>query len=132
MLQTETGIVTLSPTQLDLTEKIAAALSPIEELAKSISADYASVSLVIPFVKMLFKTLQKQHNDTGVRTMKNEMLHNLKQRFSDFGDKQHLYSHQHATPSPNQQTKHGTTVHFKKVRHLIQAPLQYKWLCMRC
>ena len=54
---TETGIVTLSPTQLDLAEKIVAALSPIEELTKSISADCASVSLVIPFVKMLSKTL---------------------------------------------------------------------------
>ena len=87
---TETGIVTLSPTQLDLAEKIVAALSAIEQLTKSISADCASVSLVIPFVKMLSKTLQKHHNDSGVRTMKNEMLHSLKQRFSDIGDKQHL------------------------------------------
>ena len=39
---------------------------------------------------MLSKTLQKHHNDSGVRTMKNEMLHSLKQRFSDIGDKQHL------------------------------------------
>ena len=87
---TETGIVTLSPTQLDLTEKIVAALSPFKELTKSISADCASVSCVIPFVKMLSKTLQKHHNDSGVRTMKTEMLHSLKQRFSDIGDKQHL------------------------------------------
>ena len=87
---TETGIVTLSPTQLDLAEKIVVALSPIEELTKSNSADCASVSLVIPFVKMLSKTLQKHHNDSGVRTMKNEMLRSLKQRFSDIRDKQHL------------------------------------------
>ena len=54
----ETGIVTLSSTKLDLTEKIIAALSPLEELTKSVSADCASVSLIIPFVKMLSKTLQ--------------------------------------------------------------------------
>ena len=52
---TETGIVTLSPTQLDLAEKIVAALSPVEELTKSISADCASVSVIIPFVKCYLK-----------------------------------------------------------------------------
>ena len=87
---TETGIVTLSPTQLDLAEKIVAALSPIEELTKSISAHCASVSLVIPFIKMLSKTLQKHHNDSGVRTMKSEMLCSLNRRFCDIGDNQHL------------------------------------------
>ena len=80
---TETGIVTLSPTQLDLAEKIVAALSPVEELTKSISADCASVSVIIPFVTMLSKTLQKHHNDSGVRTMKNEMLCSLNRRFCD-------------------------------------------------
>ena len=74
---TETGIVTLSPTQLDLAEKIVAALSPVEELTKSISVDCASVSLTIPFVKRLSKTLQKHHNDSGVSAMKSEMLCSL-------------------------------------------------------
>ena len=45
------------------------------------------VSLVIPFVKMLSKTLQKHHNDSGVRTMKSEILN---RRFCDIGDNQHL------------------------------------------
>ena len=36
---TETGIITLSPTQLDLAEKIIVALSLIGELTKSISVD---------------------------------------------------------------------------------------------
>ena len=87
---TETGIVTLLPTQLDLAEKIVAALSSVEELTKSVSADCASVAIIIPFVKMLSKTLQKHHNDSGVRTMKNEMLCSLNQRFCDIGDNQHL------------------------------------------
>ena len=87
---TETGIVTLSPTQLDLAEKIVAAFSPVEELTKSVSADCASVSVIIPFVKMLSKTLQKHHNDSGVKTMKNEMFRSLNRRFCDIGDNQHL------------------------------------------
>ena len=73
-----------------MAEKIVAALSPVEELTKSISADCASVSVIIPFVKMLSKTLQKHHNDSGVRTMKNEMLSSLNQRLCDIGDNQHL------------------------------------------
>ena len=78
---TETGIVTLSPTQLDLAEKIVAALLPVEELTKSVSADCTSISVIIPLVKMLSKTLQKHRNDSGVRTMKNEMLRSLNRRF---------------------------------------------------
>ena len=73
-----------------MAEKIVAALSPVEELTKSISADCASVSVIIPFVKMLSKTLQKHHNNSGVRTMKNEMLSSLNQRLCDIGDNQHL------------------------------------------
>ena len=61
-----------SATQLDLAEKIVAT-----------SADSASVSVIIPFVKMLIKTLEKHHNDSGVKTMKKEMLLSVKHRFSD-------------------------------------------------
>ena len=39
---------------------------------------------------MLSKTLQKHHNDSGVRTMKSEMLCSLNRRFSSVGDNQHL------------------------------------------
>ena len=86
----ETGIVTLSPTQLDLVDKIISSLSAIEELTKSTSADCASVSLIIPFIKMLSKTLQKHHEDSGVRTMNREMLRSLEQRFCDIEENQHL------------------------------------------
>ena len=86
----ETGIVTLSPTQLDLIDNIIASLSPIEELTKSTSADCESVSLIIPFVKMLSKTLQKHHNDSGARKMNREMLRSLDQRFHDIEERQHL------------------------------------------
>ena len=39
---------------------------------------------------MLSKTLQKHHNDSGVRIMKNELLRSLNRRFCDVGDNQHL------------------------------------------
>ena len=80
---TESDIPILSATQLDLAEKIIAALLPINELTNSVSADSASVSVIIPFVKMLIKTLEKHHNDSGVRTMKKEMLLSVKRRFDD-------------------------------------------------
>ena len=40
------------------------------------------IVLLIPFVKMLIKTLEKHHNDSGVKTMK-KMLLSVKCRFSN-------------------------------------------------
>ena len=80
---TEYDLVQLSPHQLDLAHKIVAALSPVEEITKSISANAASVSAIIPFIRMLHWSLEKHHNDSGVQTMKHEMLESLKQRYAD-------------------------------------------------
>ena len=80
---TESDIPILSATQLDLVEKIIAALLCIDELTNSVSADSASVSVIIPFVKIMIKTLEKHHNDSGVRTMKKEILLSVKRRFSN-------------------------------------------------
>ena len=48
---TEYSIPQLTANQLDIVGKIIAALSPIEEIMKAISANAASVSLIIPFVQ---------------------------------------------------------------------------------
>ena len=48
---TEYSIPQLTANQLDIVGKIVAALSPIEEITKAISANAASVSLIIPFVQ---------------------------------------------------------------------------------
>ena len=80
---TEYDIVQLSSCQLDLASKIVAALSPVEEITKSISTNAASVSLIFPFVHMLERNLEKHHDDRGVQTMKAEMLKSLKQRYAD-------------------------------------------------
>ena len=73
----EYDIAQLSSYQLDLVNKIISALTPIEEVTKSISTNAASVSAIIPFIRMLEKSLEKHHDDSGVQTMKQEMLKSL-------------------------------------------------------
>ena len=80
---TECDIPTLNTHQLDLISKVIAVLSPIEEITKSISTDEASVSLIIPFIRALRKTLENHDNNRGVRSMKGEMLTSLNRRYSD-------------------------------------------------
>ena len=81
---TEYSIPQLTANQLDIVGKVIAALSPIEEIAKAVSANAASVSLIIPFVRMLSKTMEKRHDDKGVQTMKSEMLASLTDYTQDY------------------------------------------------
>ena len=64
------SIQQLSSHQLDLLKKCIEVLSPIEEITRSISADLASISIVIPYICILTRTLQKTSDDSGIRTMK--------------------------------------------------------------
>ena len=75
---TEYDLIQLSSHQLDLANKIVAALSPVEEITKSISANAASVSAIMSFIRMLHRSLEKHHNHRGVQTIKHEMLELLK------------------------------------------------------
>ena len=68
--------------QLDLVNKIIAALTPVEEITKSISAKAASASAIIPFIRMLERSLKKHHDESGVQTMKQDMLVSLKQWYA--------------------------------------------------
>jgi len=72
----------LSSNQLDLLKKCIDVLSPIEEITNSISANLASISIIIPYVRILIKTLEKHADDGGIRAMKAELLHSIKSRFS--------------------------------------------------
>ena len=72
----------LSGNQLDLINKIINALSPIEEVTKSISADTTSISVIIQFLRIIRKTLDDHHQDSGIRTMKSEMKKSLEKRFA--------------------------------------------------
>ena len=73
----------LSPDQLDLIGNVVKVLSYIEEIAKSISCDSASVSMIIPFIRGLGFTLEKNYDsDRGVRTMKADMLQSLNDHYN--------------------------------------------------
>ena len=83
------GITMLTPNQIELTRKLIAALEPVKEITKMISTDVASISVLIPLVKILQKTLGKHDNDSGIKTTKTVMLTSLERRFSDY----HLLPH---------------------------------------
>ena len=87
---TEHDIPLLTSHQLDLADKVIAVLSPVEEITQMISTETAAVSVIIPVVRGLMKTLEKHNNDSGVRTMKGEMLTSLKRRFADMEDNEAL------------------------------------------
>ena len=79
---TEYAIPQLTPNQLDLASKVIAALNPIEEITKSVSTDAASASLIIPFIRILRRTLENHEDDRGIRTMKGEMLSSLNRHYA--------------------------------------------------
>ena len=87
---TDGSIPVLSSSQLDIAAKVINILSPIEEITRNISAEAASISQVIPLVRVLTKVLEKEVEDTGVHSMKNKMLNSLRSRFNDIKDKNFL------------------------------------------
>ena len=69
------GITMLTLNQIELTRKIIVALEPVEEITKMISTDAASISVLISLVKVLQKALNKHDDDSGIQTMKTEMIY---------------------------------------------------------
>ena len=84
------GITMLTPNQIELTRKLIVALEPVEEITKMISTDTASISVLIPLVKILQKALNKHDDDPGIQTMKTEMLTSLERRFDDIEESELL------------------------------------------
>ena len=80
----------LTPYQLELMKKCVNILSPIEEITRSISAELAPISIVIPYIRILAKALEKNENDSGIRTMKGELLKSLKSRFAGIEERKEL------------------------------------------
>ncbi len=78
---TEYNIAQLSSNQVSLASKLVKVLTPIEEITKSISTSAASVSVIIPYVRIISKSLEPGDNDRGVQTMKTEMKSSLTRRF---------------------------------------------------
>uniref|UniRef100_H2ZVP3 BED-type domain-containing protein n=1 Tax=Latimeria chalumnae TaxID=7897 RepID=H2ZVP3_LATCH len=61
--------------------KIVQILQPFEEATQLCSADSASISLVIPTIEMLTMSLNSIENGSGVKTMKETLLHEMDLRF---------------------------------------------------
>ena len=86
------SIQQLSSHQLDLLKKCIEVLSPIEEITRSI---YLQTLHQFPlsyhtYVRILTRTLQKTSDDSGIRTMKAQLLHSLKSRFSGIEENKEL------------------------------------------
>ena len=76
------AIPVLSACQLDITNKIINVLIPTEDITKkSISADNALISVIIPLVRALYKNLQHDR-DNGVHGRKRTILTLLEERFA--------------------------------------------------
>ena len=84
------NIQQLSTYQLGLVKKCVDILSPIEEITRSISARLASISIVIPYIRVLIRTLEKNDEDSGIRTMKAQILHSLRSCFAGVEEKKEL------------------------------------------
>ena len=68
-------IIPFTSNQLDIAAKVVKVLSLVEEMTRSISTDAASVSLLIPFIRTLRLSLEKDDgSDKGVQTMKNAFI----------------------------------------------------------
>ena len=63
---TEYNIPQLTANQLSICDKVIKVMTPIEEVTKSISADAAAISVIIPFVRIIAKSLDINDGDRGV------------------------------------------------------------------
>ena len=78
----ENNIAQLTPMQLEIARRMVLVLSPVEETTQSISKETATLSVVIPNIRVLLRSWEKQDNDQGICTMKGEMIKSLKTRFA--------------------------------------------------
>ena len=102
-------IPVLTASQLDIATKVINILSPIKEITRNISAEFCK----IPFVRALRKVLEKEVEDTGVRSMKNKMLDSLHSRFDEVEDKDFLVLATILDPRYNIKLFHGYPVTLK-------------------
>ena len=69
--------------------KIERVLKPLEEATKMLSKFDASISLVIPFVTAIVKSLEDASEDRGVLTWKRALKKNMEKRFSEIEETKH-------------------------------------------
>ena len=76
----------LTANQLEIARKLTLVLAPIEEITQAISKQTATLSMVIPFVRVLLRSWEKEDDDRGIQTMKEQMIHSLNLRFAGIED----------------------------------------------
>ena len=57
-------------------------LAPVEEITKVILKQTVILSMVIPMIRVLLRSWEKEDDDRGVQTMKNEMVKGVKSRLA--------------------------------------------------
>ena len=75
------SVTNLSANQWSVAENVAAVLEPFEEVTREVSSSSASISIVIPMVRVLVSVLEKEGQDAGVKTMKATLLNAVNTRF---------------------------------------------------
>ena len=86
----ENNIQHLAANQLEMARKMVLVLSPVEEITQAISKETATLSIVIPHIRVLLRSWERQDDDLGIRTMKKEMTTSLKSRFAGIEENQLL------------------------------------------
>ena len=82
----EIDIKQLTANQLEIARKMTLVFEPVEEITQVISKDIATLSMVIPFVRVLLRSWEKEEDDRGIQTMKHQMMQSLKSQFAGIED----------------------------------------------
>ena len=82
----ENDIPQLTANQLEIACNMVLILAPVEKITQAISKQTATLSVVIPMIRVLLRSWEKEDDDRGVQTMKNEMVKSLKGRFAGIED----------------------------------------------
>lgn len=81
---TENSTPQLTQNQLNIANEVVQVLLPVDEITNSVLLDSAAVSVIIPFVRILSRTLDLDEEDRGVRTMKDDMKASLTRGYLQF------------------------------------------------
>ena len=76
------AILVLSVCQLVIANKVIDVLISIEENTKNILAEISPISVIIPLVRALHKTLQQHDRDISGHGIKSTMLTSLEEKFT--------------------------------------------------
>ena len=60
----------LTVNQLEMARRMVLLLSRVEEITQAISKETATLSFVIPDIRVLLRSWERQDDDMGIRTMK--------------------------------------------------------------